>query len=252
MWDSPRQLNVLALSFALVAVALLAWGVGGWAVRQPLFGIRKVVIEGPLQRADAAHLRAVVREELSGTFFTLRLAEARASLERVPWVKTVGLRREWPGTLRIEIAEHQPLARWNDAALVDTDGEVFAADFAGALPQLEGPEGSAALVAARFRDYGGELASRALAIAELKLSARGGWRLRTAGGAPLTIELGRSDPAERLARFVAYYGRTVGALARAGKRIEYADLRYGTGFAVRVPALNDKSAPKKGQGTSAW
>jgi len=252
MWDNPRQLNVLALAFGLVALALMVGGVGAWAVRQPVFGIRNVVIEGQLQRTDPAHLRAVVREELAGTFFTLRLPEARASLERVPWVKTVALRREWPGTLRVEIAEHQPLARWNDAALVDMDGEVFAADFAGTLPQLEGPEGSAALVAARFRDYGAELASRALAIAELKLSARGGWRLRTAGDAPLTIELGRSDPAERLARFVAYYGRAVGALARAGKRIDYADLRYGNGFAVRVPGLNDKSAPKKGQGTSAW
>ena len=246
MWDNPRQLNVLALAFALVALVLAAWGIGAWAVRQPLFGIRNVIFEGRLQRADPAHLRAVVREELSGTFFTLRLAEARASLERVPWVKTVALRREWPGTLRIEIAEHQPLARWNDAALVDTEGEVFAADFAGTLPQLEGPEGSAAVVAARFRDYGAELASRALAIAELKLSPRGGWRLRTTGGAPLTIELGRSDPTERLARFVAYYGRTVGALARAGKRIDYADLRYGNGFAVRLPGVSDKSAPKKG------
>ena len=246
MWDNPRQLNLLALAFALAALALSAWGIGAWAIRQPLFALRNVVVEGKLQRADPAHLRAVVREELSGTFFTLRLVDARASLERVPWVKTVALRREWPGTLRIEIAEHQPLARWNDAALIDTEGEVFAADFAGALPQLEGPEGSAALVAARFRDYGAELASRALAIDELKLSARGGWRLRTAGNAPLTIELGRSDAAEHLARFVAYYARTVGALARAGKRIDYADLRYGNGFAVRVPGLNDKSAPKKG------
>lgn len=246
MWDNPRQLNVLALAFALLALALSAWGVGAWAVRQPLFGIRKVVIEGRLQRADPAHVRAVVREELSGTFFTMRLAEARASLERVAWVKAVALRREWPDTLRVEIVEHQPLARWNDAALLDTDGEVFAAEFAGTLPQLEGPEGSAALVAARLRDYGAELASRALAIAELKLSARGGWRLRTAGSAQLTIELGRTDPAEHLARFVAYYGRTVGALARAGKRTDYVDLRYGNGFAVRLPGLNDKSAPKRG------
>jgi len=246
MWDNPRQLNVLALAFALAALALTAWGVGAWTVRQPPFGFRKVVIEGQFQRADPAHLRAVVREELSGTFFTLRLAEARASLERVPWVKTAALRREWPDTLRIEIVEHQPLARWNDAALVDTDGEVFIADFAGALPQLEGPDGTAALVAARFRDYGAALASRALALAELSLSARGGWRLRTTGAAPLTIELGRTEPSEHLARFVAYYGRTVGALSRAGKRTDYVDLRYGNGFAVRVPGLNDKSAPKKG------
>jgi cell division protein FtsQ len=246
MWDNPRQLNALALAFALGALGLLSWGAIAWAVRQPVFALRRVVIESPLQRVDPAHVKAVVREELSGTFFTLRLPQARASLERVPWVKTVALRREWPHTLKVAIVEHQPLARWNDSALLDTEGQVFTADFAGSLPQLEGPEGSAELVASRFRDYGAALAARALAIAELRLSPRGGWRLRTAGSAPLTIELGRERPAERLARFITYYGRTVGALARAGTRIDYVDLRYGNGFAVRIPGFAEKNARKTG------
>ncbi len=246
MWDSPRQLNLLALFFALAALALLAWGAIAWAVRQPVFALRQVVIDGEVKRANPAHLEAVVREELSGTFFTLRLPEARASLQRVPWVKAVALRREWPDTLRITVIEHQPLARWTEGALVDTEGEVFAAEFAGALPQLAGPEGTATLVATRFREYGAELASRALAIAELRLSPRGGWQLRTAGSAPLTIQIGRNDPAERLSRFINYYGRTVGALARDGTRVDYVDLRYGNGFAVRVPGFIDKNARKTG------
>jgi len=246
MWDSPRQLNVLALAFALAALGLSAWGAAAWAVRQPAFALRQVVIDGELRRANAAHLAAVVREELRGTFFTLRLPEARDSLQRVPWVKTVALRREWPDTLRITVVEHHPLARWTEGALLDTEGEVFTAEFAGALPQLAGPDGSASLVASRFREYGTELASRALSIAELRLSPRGGWQLRTAGSAPLTIQLGRNDPAERLSRFIAYYGRTIGALARAGTRVDYVDLRYGNGFAVRVPGFVDKSARKTG------
>jgi cell division protein FtsQ len=246
MWDSPRQLNLLALAAALAALVVSAWGISAWAVRQPVFALRHVVIDGGIARADPAHVEAVVREELRGTFFTLRLAEGRASLERVPWVKAAALRRQWPDTLRVTIVEHEPLARWTDGLLVDTEGEVFAADFAGPLPQLAGPSGTAAIVAARFLEYGVELAPRALGIAELRLSPRGGWQLRTAGSAPLTVELGRNAPEERLSRFIAYYGRTVGALSRVGARVDYVDLRYGNGFAVRAPGVADRNARKAG------
>ena len=246
MWDNPRQLNGLALLVALAALAMFAWGAVAWAVRQPVFALRQVVIEGRLVRANPAHIQAVIREELRGTFFTLRLPEARASLQRVPWVKSVSLRRQWPDRLQVMLVEHEPLARWTEGALVDTEGEVFAADFAGDLPQLAGPEGSAALVAARFREFGAVLGGRALAIAELTLSPRGGWQLRTAGNAPLTIEVGRNEPGERLSRFVLYYARTVAALARAGTRTEYVDLRYRNGFAMRVPGFKEKPARKAG------
>jgi cell division protein FtsQ len=246
MWDSPRQLNGLALLFAIVALVLLGWGVGAWSVRQPVFALRHVVVEGALKRANPAYLEAVIREELRGTFFTLRLPEARVSLQRVPWVKAIALRRQWPDTLRVTVVEHQPLARWTEGTLVDTEGEVFPADFTGDLPRLGGPEGTAAEVAARFMDYGAALAARAVSISELRLSSRGGWQLRTAGTSPLTIEMGRNEPADRLARFIAYYGRSVGALARAGARVDYVDLRYGNGFAVRAPGLADKTRHRTG------
>ena len=96
MWDNPRQLNAVALIVAVTAVTMLATAAVLWGIRQPVFALREVVIRGPLLRANPAHIEAVVREELRGTFFTLRLADARASLARVPWVRSVALRRAWP------------------------------------------------------------------------------------------------------------------------------------------------------------
>ncbi len=143
MWDNPRQLNAIALVVAFAAATMLVWGAVAWAVRQPVFAFHEVVIDGPLQRANPAHLEAVLREEIKGTFFTLRLPDARSSLQRVPWVRSVALRRQWPDRLEVEVSEHEPLARWNDASLIDTEGEVFSADFDGDLPQFTGPEGTA-------------------------------------------------------------------------------------------------------------
>jgi cell division protein FtsQ len=246
MWDNPRELNVLAWSMTLAAAGLLACGVVAWAVRQPAFALHQVVVDGGLARTSRAHLETVIREELKGTFFTLNLAEARASLQRVPWVKSIALRRQWPDRLEITVVEHEPLARWNETALVDTEGEEFSAEFDGELPQFTGPDGSAAELAQHFREFGAALAPCALAITELRLSPRGGWRLRTTGSPPLAIELGRDAPGERLARFAAYHARTVGVLARAGTPVDYVDLRYRNGFAVRAPDASGKPAQKTG------
>ncbi|MEP6998476.1 MAG: cell division protein FtsQ/DivIB [Betaproteobacteria bacterium] len=248
MWDNPRQLNAIALVVAFAAATMLAWGAIAWAVRQPVFALHRVVIDGPLLRANPAHLEAVLREEVKGTFFTMRLADARSSLQRVPWVRRVALRRQWPDRLEVEVSEHEPLARWNDAALVDAEGEVFNADFDGELPQFTGPEGSAAEVAAQYRAFVAALQPTGRAINAIRRSPRGGWQLVAAGSPPLTIELGRTDPGERLARFVAHYRPTLDALARGGARVDYTDLRYRNGFAARVSGGNDRSTRRASRG----
>ena len=236
MWDSPRALNAASALIAAAALTALAWGTVSWAVRQPAFAFREVVIQGPLVRANPAFLEAVIREELKGTFFTMRLADARASLSRVPWVRDVALRRLWPGRLEVSVFEHEPLARWNDNALVDARGEIFSADYDGELPQFIGPDGTAAEVAAHFHEFGEMLKPANLTIVEISLSPRGGWRLKSGRGA-MSVELGRVEPGERLSRFVANYARTVGRLERAAKHVSRVDLRYGNGFAATVQGL---------------
>src|SRR5205807_9222624 len=100
---------------------------------------------------------------------------------------------------------------WNGNALCNKEGEVFVADYDGELPQFTGPEGSEGEMSARFAVFGDALQRAGLIIGEMRLSARGGWELKTAAEPALAIALGRSDSEERLNRFVAYYARTVGA-----------------------------------------
>ena len=243
MWDDARQMNALAITLALITALGLAWAVAVWIVRQPAFAFRDVVVATKLERTNAAHLEAVIRDELTGTFFTMDLERARTALAQVPWVRGVALRRQWPRRLELEVDEHEPLARWNDGKLVNTRGEVFNAQWSAELPQFTGAEGRAAEIAARYRGWSDELRALALSIREVRMSPRGGWQLKTAGeqGA-LTLELGRDDIDGRLSRFVAAYGRTLGALSRAGTRVGTVDLRYRNGFAARVPEFRERLA----------
>jgi cell division protein FtsQ len=245
MWDDAKALNALAATLALMAAVALAAAGLLWAARHPVFAIREVVVTTPMQRASAPHLEAIVREELAGTFFTMNLDRARAALSRAPWVRSVALRRQWPQRLEVALEEHEPLARWGEGALVNKQGEVFFAVYDGELPYFAGPEGHAAEMRARYGEWSAQLATLALTLSELRVSPRGGWSLKASDGtAPMTVELGRDDADGRLARFVAGYARTVGALARSGTRVDHVDLRYRNGFAARVPAFREKGAKK--------
>jgi cell division protein FtsQ len=241
MWDDARQLNAIAVTLGAIALAFLAWAGTFWMAQLPLFAFREVVVTTPLERTSAAHLESVIRSELAGTFFSMNLDAARVSLARVPWVKSVALRRQWPQRLEVEIDEHSPLARWNDSGLVDTDGEVFVANDAGDLPQFDGPEGQSQAMAGRYREWGALLAPLSLRLSGLTLSARGGWRLRAeGGGGAIALDIGRDGVEARLARFVAAYGRTLAVLARDGRHVDRVDLRYRNGFAAHVPGFREK------------
>jgi cell division protein FtsQ len=214
MWNDARQLTAVSLALVAVAALLAVWGALSWAVRQPAFAFREVVVTTPLAHASGAHLESVVREELAGTLFTLDLDRAKRALVQVPWVRSVGLRRQWPGRLEIEIEEHAPLARWNGGGLVNTRGEVFIADWNGDLPIFAGPDGDAALMTARYREWDAMLSPLALSVRTLTLSARGGWEIGAAGPQEtLTIELAAKIP--RPPRPVRRCARSHGRASRA-------------------------------------
>ena len=245
MWDDAQRMNATAAGLGLLAALLLLAGGLAWMVRQPMFAVQEVVIRGPLQRVNPGHLEAVVRNELSGTFFTMNLDRSRDALGTVPWVRKVALRRQWPRRLEVTIEEHTPLARWNETGLVNVEGEGFVADYDGELPQFSGPEGRSVEIAGRYREWGAALHALGLTVQELRLSPRGAWRLVAAsGGAALEIEMGRDEPGVRLARFIAAYGRTIAVLGRGGTRIDHVDLRYRNGFAARVPGFKERPAKK--------
>jgi cell division protein FtsQ len=164
------------------------------------------------------------------------LAGVRESARRVPWVREATVRRLYPDAVEITFAAHEALARWNDERLVSRRGEVFAAPGAGELPAFRGPEGAAPKMAAEFPAIAAALAPLG-AIAALRLTPRGGWEARLAGG--LTLELGREDWPQRVRRFVAAWT----SLPEEARATRYADLRYANGFALRRTA--DVPTPKK-------
>jgi cell division protein FtsQ len=237
MWDSPRAVNAVAGALAAVALALLAYAGGRVLVESPAFLLKTIVVGGDLDRVERRDIVNALEGRVRGTFFTVDLESVRAVFEGIPWVRRAELRRAWPDRLEVRIEEQVPLARWGqqrkDAQLVSAQGQLFRGQSEAALPVLAGPAGSEGEVTRRYLAFRDALAPLGLAPTQVLLTPRLAWQLRLSNG--LAVQLGRDSDRDRvedrLARFVSVFPQT---LAKSRQRIDYVDLRYPNGFAVRA------------------
>ena len=262
MWGNADMMNGCANALYAFAAAGLILAGGYSVLHSPLLPLRYLDLRGELKHVTLEQAQRAARAGATGTFLSVDLDAVRRAFESLPWVRKVEVRRLWPDRIQVSIEEQVALARWGAAAqpqrLVNTYGEVFEGDLpeAARLPQFAGPTGSAEEVTRRYAAFRQALAPLHLEPQQVLLSQRYSWRLLLSNG--LTLELGRDqlkEPAlQRLSRFVAYYAQTLGRLNR---KFEYADLRYPSGFALRVPAMahsgkeQDGMKPKRGSGEKA-
>lgn len=229
MWERPQLVIWVAnLLYALATLALL-YGLLFVVIHLPVFPVRQIEVNGDLNHVTREQVEYIVRQELRGNFFTLDLNQARQAFEKLPWARNVNVRRRWPDRLEVTLEEHVALARWGTVALVNTRGELFEAASDEQLPQFAGPAGSEGEIARRYEEFGKVLAETGLKPQQLVLTPRLAWQIRMNNG--LTVEVGRDNAHERLARFASVYRQSLEPL---GKKIEAVDLRYPNGFAVRV------------------
>lgn len=235
MWDDHRLLRGVANLLIGLAVLAAFYGAVLVVVRLPSFPLKEVRIGGELAQVTQEQVEIIAKRELRGNFFTVDLEQARGAFEKLPWVRRASVRRQWPDRLEITLEEHVALARWGSRALVNTHGELFDAASDRDLPVFIGPTGTSQEVTQHYAAFARALALIKQPVAQLSLSPRRAWQLKLGNG--MVVELGRSQMQERLERFVAVHDRTLGRLAR---RIDYVDLRYPNGFAVRVPGVDLK------------
>ncbi len=228
MWDNAPLLRSIANALFVFSVCAVLYGAAYYAAHLPgLFPLHSVRLSAAPQRVDAAKVLQAVRNEVQGNFFTVDIERLRQSLEKLPWVRGVSIRREFPYRLAVRLEEHQTLARWNNVALVNQQGEVFVANSEQALPVFTGPDGAAPEVTQHYAQFSQQLAALDLQVTRLVLSPRHAWQLRLSNG--MVLELGREDMQQRLARFVAVYPYSLAAIQ---SQVKFVDLRYRNGFAV--------------------
>ena len=234
-----RLMNALSTLLGLAFVAMVLALGGSWLMRQSLFNLRAISVQGDVSHNNAVTLRANVAPRLDGNFFTLDVGRARAVFESAPWVRKAVVQRQFPDRLKVLLQEHQVVAFWGpegDTRLVNSFGEVFEANQGEVevdeLPQLNGPPGQAALVLQAFQALSPLFEQFDTVLERLELTSQGSWRARLDSGA--AIELGHGSVEEVVARSQRFLATLTQVSSRYGRDLESADLRYGNGYALKI------------------
>jgi len=230
VWDKPNMLNWIANALFAFAFVLFIYGSVYVLVHLPIFPLNEVRVEGELKHVTREQVKLIASRYLQGNFFTVDLVRTRQAFEKLPWARSVSVRRRWPNRLEVVIEEHQALARWGNIALVNTHGELFHAASDADLPVFYGPGDGVKEVAEHYGEFGELILPAKMKLTEVTLTPRRSWQVTTNTG--MVISLGREKMDMRLARFMQVYSKTYAGLKGD---LKYVDLRYPSGFAVRSP-----------------
>ena len=232
----------------LLLMLLGASSAAAWALNRP---VRVISIDGSFQRVSVGQIEKAVAPFARAGLMSADLDEVQRAVEGLPWVDHARIARRWPNSLRVTVIEQIAAARWGDAGLLNTRGELFvkaAAHVPAELPRLSGPDGSDAQVAQRFLAVQGRMLEAGMRIAALRLDERGAWEMDLDSG--VTVRLGRRDVEQRIDRFIRTASQVV---AHRLTEVSYVDMRYSNGFAIgwRNQTTQPSSAAKPADDSDA-
>lgn len=223
----PLDLRRLGATVAAVVGVLAAAALVHVALDRP---VRRVLVEGAFQRVSPPEIESAVTEVVRGGLASVDLATVRERIEKIDWVDSAVVSRQWPDAVRVSVVEQVAAARWNDTGLLNARGELFirnARFVPPELPLLQGPDGSESVVAQLYLEAQGRLVEAGLRLTGVRLDERGAWELQLGNG--LIVRLGRRDVTDRLERFIRVASPMV---AKRAAEITYVDMRYTNGFSV--------------------
>lgn len=241
LWHDSKLMGLLASFLTLFAIAMFSTVVGRWFIQLPYFEIKKFEIVGEVERLNMDAFRTTVLPKVHGSFFSIDLESTKGLVEDQAWVRKAVVQRVWPNGIKVSVQSHKPLALWGETRLLNTFGEVFAANPAEAgepdsMAVLHGPPGSEFLVAKTYVGWIKDFAEIDMVPSSVKLSERYGWTVKTREG--LAVELGRDQEPltlqAKINRLKLVYPKLRNEVM---KTVEVIDMRYAKAFAVKGEKL---------------
>lgn len=235
---------LLALKAALLTtlVAGLLWsGLQGWHLWQEHQSGELVHVElvSNTSHVTEDELRDLLRPQLGLGFWQLDLPMIRKVVETHPWVAHAEVSRFWPNSLRIDVTEQIPVARWGEHDLLNQTGEIFHPNStfnSDELIMLSAINPEPREVLAMLRQLLAFINPYGLHIRALNRQADGSWHAWLVNGDEWVLPA--QESMESLKRLLLLYG-SIPRQENANMRV---DLRYRDGFAVKWSAVETMPA----------
>jgi len=194
------------------------------------FPIHTVRVIGA-KHLDKQEVKEVLEPLVNKDFFAVDVEHIRDRLRQMPWVSDISVSKKWPAEVDIVITERTVAARWNKQSLLSMDGDLFVpkeSSYPEGLVNFIGPAGEQITMLKYFINFNRILRPLHAKISYLELTTYLTWNLQLDNG--MVLKAGHGDILTRLNHFVKVYPKIIGERA---EDVEYVDLRYPNGMAVR-------------------
>ncbi len=192
--------------------------------------IKYVRIEGAFQYIAKDKIKNVLKAHVNSGLYNADIQQIQQSVNELPWVEQVRVKRVWPDAIDIKIVEQKPVVRWSKAALLNAEGEVFVPDNMddfSQLPVISGPDGNEKQLLEIMIGIKVALSDQAMALAEFHVNNRRAWIIKLQNG--IDIKLGRNNPLNKFQRFLHTLDLFNDELI---EKVAIVDLRYPNGYAL--------------------
>ncbi|KPJ67540.1 MAG: hypothetical protein AMJ43_04640 [Coxiella sp. DG_40] len=228
-----KLISVHSFLLVLLLIILVKGLLWGWSVlKDPrIFPISKIEVEATYQHVDPQTIQNAIAPCVNSSFFTVSISSIKQQLLQLPWVYMVSVNRVWRDKIIIKVTEQTAVAQWNNNALLNSDGEVFAppkSTFPSNLPILFGTEDQLKKVWQNYQQMNLALAKLGLRVIQVGMDKIGSMRLVLNN--EVNLILGDADIMNKFYMFIKVYPKIVG---NNGDRVKNIDLRYENGLAIK-------------------
>lgn len=235
-WCKPEWLYLNAKSNSQVQVS---------ERQENYFAIKQVAIEGDNPFVSQIKIKNTLMHYVKDNFFDINLEKTIDSLNTLPGIKAVSIRRVWPDKLLVSLESEKAFAKSiNNNWLINPNGELFETDIPikQQLPVFIAPSGGLPQVVDFYREISPKLKSVTLIITKLQLLATGDWEVFVSplgdqylkDPRPFIIQLGHRSMRSRANNFIKIYKSGNFLETKKGKiGPKIVNMQYQNGFSVQ-------------------
>ena len=196
------------------------------------FPITEIGIKGEYENINKNQIDLIKNKFIKNNFFTVDLHQTRKGFKKLPWIRDVSIRRDWNKFgLLVEIESHKPIGKWNNGGLINSYGEIFNAAYEDELPLFIGSDEFVGEMALKYKQINKILEKELMQIGTISLSKRLSWEIYTNN--QMRFFLGKEGDNNIIKKLEVLIENYQFILSESKSRIEYVDLRYKDGFAVK-------------------
>lgn len=193
------------------------------------FPVANIQVEAPFLYVSKQDIEQALTPHTKQGLVNIDNQAIKSSLSAMPWVKSVNVKKIWPGTLFIKVDERRPIAQFNDNILIDESGVSFPNTKTSTveLIKLHGIDGSEKELLQEYKKMSRLLSSISLAPKMLEINSSIIILTMKDG---LKLLMTKKGAKAQLERFIRVYPELAQKKSTPILRV---DMRYKHGLAVK-------------------